>query len=150
MTAIAGKTDVAENAILLLLFNNTPITLIGDAAGILGSLVAGSLYLSLHTADPTEEGNQQSSEIAYSGYSRAPVARSSAGFTVTASSVVLTAAISFPVGTAGTSPTATHFGLGSSSSGTGKLLYAGAIAVPIVCGNTITPQLGTGTTITEG
>lgn len=149
MTAIAGKTDVAENALLLLLFNNTPITLVGDAAGILGSVTAGSLYLSLHTADPTEEGNQQNSEIAYTGYARAAVPRAAGGFTVALSTVTLTAAVPFPPGTGGTG-TATHFGVGTSSTGAGKLLYAGAIAVPIVCGNTITPSLGTGTSITEG
>ncbi len=52
MTAIAGKTDSHENSLLLLLFNNTGYAKIGDAAGILPSAVAGSLYASLHTADP--------------------------------------------------------------------------------------------------
>ncbi len=149
MTAISGKTDVAEAAWLDLLFLNAAITLVGDAAGLLPSAAAGSLYLSLHTADPTEEGNQTSSEIAYTSYARAAVARTSGGFTRTGSTVNLTATVSFPAGTGG-SGTATHFGVGTSSSGAGKLLYAGAITVPIVCGNTITPQLGTGTAITEG
>lgn len=150
MTAIVGKTDAFENAFLLLVFNNTNIANIGDATGLRGSTTAGSLYFSLHTADPTEEGNQGSSEITYTSYARVAKARSSAGFTVSGSSVVPNGAVTFPAGTGG-SGTASFFGVGVSGTAgdTGMLLYGGAISPTIVCGAGVTPQLSTATTVSE-
>jgi hypothetical protein len=143
-----SKSNTFENDLLLLLFNNTNIANIGDATGVRGSSAAGSLYLALHTADPGEAGSQTTNEIAYTSYARAAVARSGAGFTVTGNAVVLAAAVNFPAGTGG-SGTATHFSVGSESSGAGKILYYGAITPNIVCGSGVTPQLGVGTQITE-
>ena len=143
-----SKSNTWENDLLLLVFNNTNASLIGDATGLRGSTTAGSLYLSLHTADPGEAGTQTTNEIAYTSYARKAVARSGAGFTVTGNSVVLAADQDFVAGTGG-SGTATHFGVGTDASGTGKLLYKGAITPNIVCGNGVTPRLTTGTTITE-
>ena len=76
------------------------------------------------------------------------VARTSGGWTVSGSQVVPAAIISFPTATGGTE-TATHFGIGTASSGAGKLLYSGIVAPNIPISNGVTPQLGTGTTITE-
>lgn len=136
-----SKSNSLENSLLLLLFNNTNIANVGDATGVRGSTVAGSLYLSLHTADPGEAGDQTTNEIAYSGYARVAVARAAGGFTVSGNSVNLTTLTSFPVGTAGTSPTATYFGIGTASSGAGVLLYSGTVTPNILCGLGITPQL---------
>lgn len=143
-----SKTNTWENDLLLLVFNNTDVTLIGDAAGLQNSATAGSLYLSLHTADPGEAGDQTTSEIAYTSYARVAVARSGAGFTVTANAVALAAACTFPAGSGG-SGTATHFGIGCSSAGAGKLLYKGALTPNVVCGSGITPQINAGTVVTE-
>lgn len=143
-----SKTNTWENDLLLLAFNNTDSALHGDATGLRGSSAAGSYYLSLHTADPGEAGDQTTNEIAYTSYARVAVARSGAGFTVTADAVALAANASFPPGTGG-SGTATHWGLGCSSSGTGKLLYKGAISPNIVCGLGVTPVLTAGTLVTE-
>lgn len=149
MTALVGKTDTHENSLLLLLFNNTNYANIGDAAGLIGSTTPGSFYVSLHTADPTEEGSQVTNEIAYTSYARVAVARSGAGFTVTAGAVAFAADVVFPAGTGGTG-TATHWGLGvTSGTGAGVLLYGGAISPSIVCGNGITPRLTAGTCVTE-
>lgn len=137
-----SKSDSWENALLLLLFNNTNAANIGDATGLRGSTTAGSLYLSLHTADPGEGGSQTTSEIAYTSYARVAVARSAAGFVVTGSSVALTAAASFPAGTGG-SGTASYFGIGTALSGAGVLLYSGTVTPNITCGNGITPELTT-------
>jgi hypothetical protein len=137
-----SKADGWENALLLLLFNNTNAANIGDATGLRGSTTAGNLYLSLHTADPGESGNQMTSEIGYTSYARAAVTRSAAGFTVTANSVALTTEVSFPAGTGG-SGTASYFGIGTAASGAGTLLYSGTVTPNIVCGNGVTPQLTT-------
>lgn len=143
-----GKTNSCENGWLLLLFNNTDFANIGDASGLQNSATAGSLYVSLHTADPGEAGDQTTNEIAYTSYARVAVARSGAGWTVTANSVSPAADVSFPAGTGG-SGTATHFGIGTAASAAGVLLYSGTVSPNIVCGNGITPVLKSTSTITE-
>jgi hypothetical protein len=143
-----SKSNALETQYLQLLFNNSALTLVGDAAGILGSAAAGSLYFSLHTGDPGEAGDQTTSEVAYTSYARVAVARTAGGFTISGNSVALVADVTFPNGTGG-SGTATHWGLGTSSSGAGKLLYKGAISPTIVCGNGIQPKLTAGTVVTE-
>lgn len=150
MTAISGKSDAFETDLLKLIFNNTNIANIGDATGLRGSSTAGSLYFGLSTADPTEAGNQGSSEIAYTSYARVGVARSSGGFTVSGNSVVPVSAVTFPTGSGG-SGTATFFTIGVSGTAadSGEMLYGGSISPSIVCGNGVTPQLTTATTITE-
>jgi len=108
-----------------------------------------SLYASLHTADPTASGTQTSSEVAYTGYARVAVVRTSSGWTTaSAQSVSPVASISFPAGTGG-SGTVTYFGIGSASSGAGSLFYSGTVTPNIVTGNGVTPILSTATTITE-
>lgn len=143
-----SKSNTHENDYLKLIFNNVTMTLVGDAAGILASAAAGSLYFSLHTADPGEAGDQTTNEVAYTSYARVAVARTVGGFTVSTNTAALVANVSFPAGTGG-SGTATHWGIGASSSGAGKLLYKGAISPSIVCGNGVTPQLTAGTVVTE-
>ena len=143
-----SKTNSMENGMLLLFFNNTNFAANGDATGLRGSSTAGSYYVSLHTSDPGEAGDQTTNEIAYTSYNRVAVARSGSGWTVTANSVSPAATVTFPAGTGG-SGTATHFGVGTASSGAGVLLYKGAISPTIVCGNGITPSLTTASTITE-
>lgn len=142
-----SKGNTFENQLLEHILNNANIADIGDATGLRASSTAGSLYLSLHTADPGEGGDQTTSEIGYTSYARVAVARSGSVWTVTANSAVLASPpAAFPAGTGG-SGTATHFGLGTASSGAGKLLYKGAISPNIVCGSGVTPRISP--TITE-
>jgi hypothetical protein len=143
-----SKSNALESDFLLLLFNNTNAANIGDATGLRGSTTAGSLYLSLHTADPGEAGDQTTSEATYTSYARVAVARSSGGFTVSGNAVTLAADQSFPAATGG-SNTITHFGIGTASSGTGKLLYSGTVTPNIPVSTPVAPKLTTGTTITE-
>lgn len=143
-----SKTNDLENQFLLLLFNNTDLSGVGDGTGLRGSTTAGSLFVSLHTADPGEAGNQTTSEVSYTGYARVGVARSGSGWTVTGNSVSPAANIDFGPCTAG-SATATHFGIGTAVSGTGKLLYKGAITPNISISNGVTPRLTTASAITE-
>lgn len=143
-----SKTNSWENGLMLLAFNNTNFATVGDATGLRGSSTAGSLYFSLHTGDPGETGDQETSECAYTSYARVAVARSGAGFTVTNNSVSPAANVDFPAATGG-SETATHFGVGTESSGAGVLLYKGAISPNIVISSGVTPRLTTATAITE-
>jgi hypothetical protein len=143
-----SKTNDWENDLLLLVFQNTNAANIGDATGLRGSSTAGNLFISLHTSDPGEAGNQSTNEIAYTSYARVQLARTSGNFTVTANAVAFAANVDFPAGTGG-SGTATHFGIGVASSGATKLLYKGALSPSIVCGNGVTPRINAGTVVTE-
>ena len=140
-----SKGNTFENDWLKLVFNATAIANIADNAA---TSPLTNLYVALHTADPGEAGDQTTSECAYTSYARVAVARTSGGWTVTANSVSPVATISFPACTGGTE-TATYVSFGTDSSGTGKILYSGAVSPSISISTGVTPQLTTASTITE-
>lgn len=140
-----GKGATFENDFLKLIFNGTGIANIADNTA---TSPLTNLYLSLHTADPTSAGNQTSNEATYTGYARVAVARTTSGFTVTGNSVSPVGTISFPACTGGTN-TISYLGVGTASSGSGKLLYSGTVTPNISVASGVTPQLTTATTITE-
>lgn len=144
-----SKSNTLETELLEHILNNADIALVGDATGLRGSTSAGSLYVSLHLADPGEAGNQTTNETSYGGYARVAVTRSGTGWTVSAGSAENAAAITFPECTSGT-PTITHFGVGTASAGTGKLLYKGALTASLAVSAGVTPEFAAGDlTITE-
>lgn len=140
-----GKSSALENDLLKLIFNATAIANLADNAA---SSPLTNLYMSLHTADPTSAGNQTSNEATYTGYARVAILRNTSGWTVTANAVAPASTVSFPACTGG-SNTITHGGVGTASSGTGKLLYSGTITPNISVSSGVTPQLTTASTITE-
>lgn len=144
-----SKSNTFENQHLLLIFNNQPITLLGDAAGILGSAAPGSLWVGLATGDPGEAGDQSTNEATYTGYNRVGVVRSAAGWTVTGNVVSPTVDINFPQWTGGAVTPLSHFTIGTSANGAGKLLYKGSLNNSIVPGPGAVPQVTTATTISE-
>lgn len=133
------------NSLLLLIFN---ATLFANVAINATSSPITSIFAALHTSDPGTSGDQTTNEIAYTSYARVGVVRTSSGWTVTTNSVSPVAAITFPAGTGG-SGTATHFSLGTLTSGAGVRLYSGTVTPNIVCGNGVTPSLSTATAVTE-
>lgn len=141
-----SKGNTFENDFLKLIFHGTPIANLADNAA---SAPATNLYLGLHTADVGEGGNETANECAYAGYARVAIARSSSGFTIVNNTVTLAAAALFPEAPAGADETATHWHVGTSASGAGKVLYKGAIDPTIVITEGVQPKLGTNTTITE-
>ena len=64
-----------EADILGLIFNATAISGLADNAS---ASPLTNLYVALHTADPGEGGNQSTSEVNYTGYSRVAVQRTGA------------------------------------------------------------------------
>lgn len=140
-----SKSNTFENDWLKLIFNATAIANLADNAA---SSPLTNLYVSLHTADPGEAGNQSTNEIAYTSYARVAVARTTGGWTVTNNSVSPVANIDFPAATGG-SGTVTYFGVGSASSGTGVLYYSGTVTPSIAVTSGVTPRLTTASTITE-
>jgi hypothetical protein len=134
-----SKGNTAENDVIGKLFNNTAIS--WDANG--------SLYVSLHTADPGEAGSQTTSESAYGGYARQTVARSGAGWTVAGNQASNTALIQFPQCSSGSS-TLTYVAIGTSTSGAGQILYSGALTSSLSVSTGIQPQFAIGAlTVTE-
>ncbi len=140
-----SKSNTFENDLLKLIFNGTGIANLADNAS---ASPLTNLYLSLHTADPGEAGNQTTSETTYGGYARASVARTSGSWTVTGNSVSPVSAIDFPECSGGSS-TVTHFAVGTAFSGTGKILYSGTVTPNITVIENVIPRLNTTSTITE-
>lgn len=137
-----SASNAAAAAILSLYFENANHANIGDATGVQGSGTAGSFYISLHTADPGETGNQTTSEATYTSYARVAVARSTSGWTVATADPATAkndAAISFPQATGG-SDTITYFAIGTDSTGVGNLLFSGILDASLAVSNGITPE----------
>lgn len=141
-----SKGNTFENDILKLIFNATTIN---DLAENDTTSPATNLYVSLHTSDPGEAGDQTTNEAAYTGYARVAVARTTGGWTVTNNSVSPVAAIEFGECTASAGSAITHFGVGTGSSGAGKLLYKGTVSPNITMSVGVIPRLKTTSTITE-
>ena len=138
-----SKSNTFETDLLNLIFVNTDIALIGDAAGLQNSATAGSLYVSLHTADPDEAGTQTTNETSYTNYARVAVARTVGGWTVSGNTVSNAALVQFAqCGVTGA--TLTHFGVGTDASGAGKLLYSGALTSSLAVSSGIQPQFAAG------
>ena len=144
-----SKSNTFETDLLGLIFNNTAIADIGDVAGLRASTVAGSLYWSLHTADPGEPGTAVTSETAYTGYARVAAARSGAGFVVTGNSVSPAANVDFAECTAAPGTAITHFGIVNTASGAGKLLYKGTMTPNPTMAVGVIPRIKSTSTITE-
>lgn len=134
-----SMTNAAEQAFLDLLFLNIDWANIGDAAGLQNSASSGSFFISLHTADPGESGDQTTNETTYTGYARVGVVRTAAGWTRSVSTISNAARISFPQSTGGVS-VVTHFGIGTDSSGTGNLLMKGALTASLTVVSGIQPE----------
>lgn len=135
-----SKGNTWENDLLKLVFNATAVANIADNAA---SSPLTNLYVSMHTADPGEAGDQTTSEATYTSYARVAVARSGSGWTVTGNSVVNAALVQFPQATGG-SNTLTYVGVGTASSGSGKLLYSGALDASLSVSSGIQPQFSAG------
>lgn len=140
-----SKGDTFENDLVKLIFQATAIANIADNAA---TSPLTSLYLSLHTADPGETGSQTTNEATYTSYARVAVARTSSGFTISNNQVTLAANTDFPAATGGTN-TITHFGVGTASSGAGKLLYKGSLSPSISVSSGVTPRINSGVIVTE-
>lgn len=140
-----SKGNTFENDWLKLVFNATAIANLADNAS---SSPLTNLYVSLHSSDPGETGDQTTNEVSYTSYARVAVARSGSGWTVTNNSVSPAANIDWPKCT-GLTATATHFSVGTAASGAGKILYSGTLSPNISISTGVTPRMETSSTITE-
>jgi len=139
-----SASNQLENDILKLIFNNESTSAnIGDNHGLQPSGVDGSLYVSLHTADPGESpANQAASEANYNRYVRQAVARTSGGWTVSGNQVSNTAEIDFQACISGTN-TISHYAIGTDASSS-EVLFSGSLTSNLEVASGITPRFGAG------
>ena len=138
-------SNEAENALLEHVLNNVAWANIGDAGGLPVSVTNGNLYLSLHTADPGEAGDQTTSECTYTSYARLAIARnpSSKKWTVSGGAATNAELLQWVRATGG-SETASYFGVGTAASGAGHLLISGALSPTLAISNGIQPEAAIG------
>jgi hypothetical protein len=132
-----SKSNLLENDLVALVFNNAALP-----------WAVSNLFVALHIADPGEAGGQDTNECAYTGYARVSVARDNTGWVVTANQAANAAVIQFPTCTAG-SETATHFSVGTSLNGSGRLLYKGALSSSLAISSNVRPEFGSGTLVVQ-
>ena len=142
---MSAKSKAFENALMKFVFQ--AVDMEGLATSPVGAVT--NLWIGLHTADPGETGNQNTSEVAYTGYARVAIARSSAGWNVVQNAANPVVPVEFGEMTAGTAGNATHASIGTLGNGTGMVLYRGALTPPIPFSVGVTPRMRTTTTITE-
>jgi predicted methyltransferase len=139
-----SKSNAFETDLLELIFNATALA---DLAENDTSSPATTISVALHTADPGETGDQDTSEATYTSYARVEVARSGAGWTVSGNSVTNAADIDFPTATGG-SETITHFSVGYGAAD--AMLYYGALSSSVAVSSGIQVSIAAGDlTITE-
>lgn len=140
-----SKSNAFETDLLEMIFNAVAISSLDSTGG------STDLWVGLHEGDPGEAGDQTTNETAYTGYTRIATDRSteSSGWTVATGSASPVSAITFPQATSTSTGTITYASVGLSSSGTGYLIYSGALSPTINYGQNVTPQLSTDSAITE-
>ena len=121
---------VAETGILEAILENkvTNAVIAALGSGLQAAVTPGSLYISLHTADPGEAGDQTTNEVSWTGYARVAIARADAQWTISSGSASNANTVQFAQRTSAGSTTVTHFGIGTGASGAGNLLGSGPLA----------------------
>jgi hypothetical protein len=135
------KSTATCNSVLALIFNATTWNLIAENDS---TSPATNLYLSLHTASPGVGNDQTTNETSYTNYARVAVARTTSGWDVPASGATANAALVQFAQCGVTGATITHVAIGTSSSGAGTVLYAGALSSSLAVANLIQPQFAAG------
>lgn len=149
---MAGKSDTLEFALLQAIFAGTFTNFPGASGG------STSVWVGLHTADPGEAGST-SNEGGYTAYTRAKTDRSTAtstGWSITSgTSAALPVAspvttVSFPAVATTSTGTFTHASFWTSSNvSSSGMLYFGTLTPNINFGSGVTPQITSGSSITE-
>lgn len=137
-----SATTAFQTALLAHIFRNAAVANVGDASGLQPSATAGNLWVSLHTDDPGEAGGV-SNEATYTSYARVAVERSDAAWDVTGDTASNIAAVAFPEATGGSS-TVTHFGIHTAVSGSGNMLFHGALDASRTVSTGIAPEFAAG------
>lgn len=114
-----SATDLVETALLALIFRGT--TWNGFAEND-SSSPATSLWISLHTTDPGETGDQTIGEATYGGYERIEIGRDT-DWSVSNDAAENAADIAFPAVASAPGNAIRYLGIGTSDTGAGQLLF---------------------------
>ena len=154
-----SKTDSYEIAVLELVFHNvvgTALAGLGLGTDIQPTGTAGSVYVSLHTADPGETGAHTGEVVVgdYAEYARIAVPRALASWTLTTPSptkVANAAAVSYVQSTGPGSANVTHFGINKTLAGTGvgEMLYQGSLQSSLVVNVGVQPEFAIGALVVQ-
>ncbi len=138
---------------LQLLLANEAIPNVGNTGGLLGSSVAGSLYIALHTASPAD-GAQSVNEAAYPGYARVAIARAGGSWTFTEGSTSAVsvipanaanaAQVQFGLCDAPADEIETYFSVGVAASGATEVLVYAALNTQLQVTQNIQPTFAPG------
>lgn len=135
------KSTALCNQYLGLVFNATAMPNIADNAS---SSPLTNLYLSLHTATPGTGGNQTTNETAYTNYARVAVVRTTSGWQLPSGGSTQNNLLTQFAQCGVTGATITHVGIGTAATGSGTMLYAGALNSSLTVANLIQPQFSAG------
>jgi hypothetical protein len=146
---MAGKSDAYEFNFLQMTFAGKPITNVCATGG------STLIWAGLHTADPGDAGST-AAEGGYTAYTRISVDRSTGGWVVTSgtSAAVATcspvATINFPQVATTSTGTFSFMSVYPSSTSLGAdALYSGTVTPNINFSQNVTPQITTGSSVTE-
>jgi hypothetical protein len=139
-----AKDPGLSNALLRLIFLGESIPGLADNAAL---NAVTDLWVGLYTGVPTTDQTQF--EVAYGSYGRVPVARDASGWVVFGNDVYPVATVNFPQVTGGAAATASFVGIGTHQTGSGMLLYVGAIVPQIAISLGVTPQFMTSSLVEE-
>jgi hypothetical protein len=140
-------SDTTETAILKLIFQAVAW---GNYADNAATTPETNIVVGLNTADPGDSGTASTSEVAYTGYARVNVARTTGGWTVSGTAptqAAPVAPINFPASSSA-GGTASFFTTGKSGGGASAILFSGTVTPNIACTSGVTPSLSTATSIT--
>ena len=125
-----SKSNTTETDILAKVFQATELSWDGNT----------NLYVSLHTADPTDTGSQTAFEANYGSYDRVTVARDATGWDVSGDTASNDDLLQFPQASSG-SNTITHVAIGTADHPTGgQIIYSGELNSPLTVSTGIQPQ----------
>lgn len=127
-----SASNTTETALLNYIFDSAAPSWAGNA----------DFYIALHTADPGEAGSATTNEIAYTSYARVAISRTT-GFTVSGNTASNAALAQFPTCT-GSSGTATHFSIVTTSAGAGDIIVSGSLSSSLAISTGIQPQFNAG------
>jgi hypothetical protein len=129
-----GKGNTTSNDVLKCILKGTDPTYRNNA----------TLYVSLHTADPTVTGTQTSNEVAYTDYTRKPITKATGWTEFSTTNFRNAALIQFPIcGVTGT--TVRYVAIGElDTGGAGQIYYIGQISADLVVTTNIQPQFSIG------
>jgi len=153
---MAGFATTFEYDLLRACLNDQPVTAKGTTLTFLSSAATSpvtQLWVALHTADPTDNGEQGTNEGGYAAYTRIESTRSSGtgGWALAATNGAASPVsnIDFPQNTSTSTGTFTHVSLGFSSGVTsGQIMISGTLSPTINYQQNVTPRITTGSSIT--